>query len=79
MQHESIKKKGRGGCDARCRSSLYKGRKDASSGDEAMEKNAKEHGERHDQGNSKVPSVSGKVRMAGLCYDGTIGNGTSLT
>lgn len=70
MQHESIKKKGRG---------VVTPVKDASSGDEAMEKNAKEHGERYDQGNSKVPSVSGKVRMAGLCYDGTIGNGTSLT
>ena len=58
---------------------VYKGRKDASSGDEAMEKNAQEHGERYDQGRSKVPSDSGKVRIAGKRYDGTIGNGTSLT
>ncbi|KAK3174962.1 hypothetical protein OEA41_002208 [Lepraria neglecta] len=43
---------------------LYKGRKDASSGDEAMEKNAKEHGERHDQDRSKVPLDSGMVRIA---------------
>ena len=58
---------------------LYKGKKEASSGDEVMEKNAKEHGERHDQGRSKLPSDSGKVRIAGQCYDGIIGNGTSLT